>query len=210
MCGLTVLPDIIEAGVYSLKIEGRMKNVNYAAGVTGIYRKYVDHYLEYGREGFKVEDRYDLAVASKQAGKQSAAGIIPQDMWDILWVAIGTPSMRSRLLVGKLQGIFGTVTAILPYRPRYVSVAVVISLQGQFQLIHILWTGASGFLQAVCIIMDARCSVFFLFPANLINSSILSTSKLPSGRNKPMTIPSAPASQYICTSSFNCSNSYPS
>lgn len=56
MCGLTVLPDIIEAGVYSLKIEGRMKNVNYAAGVTGIYRKYVDHYLEYGREGFKVED----------------------------------------------------------------------------------------------------------------------------------------------------------
>ena len=99
--------------------------------------------------------RYDLAVASKQAGKQSAAGIIPQDMWDVLWVAIGTPSMRSRLLVGKLQGIFGTVTAILPYRPRYVSVAVVISLQGQFQLIHILWTGASGFLQAVCIILDS-------------------------------------------------------
>ena len=56
MCGLPVLPDIIEAGVYSLKIEGRMKNVNYAAGVTGIYRKYVDRYLEYGREGFKVED----------------------------------------------------------------------------------------------------------------------------------------------------------
>ena len=70
--------------------------------------------------------RYDLAVASKQAGKQSAAGIIPQDMWDVLWVAIGTPSMRSRLLVGKLQGIFGTVTAILPYRPCYVSVAVVL------------------------------------------------------------------------------------
>ena len=56
MCGLPVLPDIIDAGVYSLKIEGRMKNVNYAAGVTGIYRKYVDRYLEYGREGFKVED----------------------------------------------------------------------------------------------------------------------------------------------------------
>ena len=45
MCGLPVLPDIIEAGVYSLKIEGRMKNVNYAAGVTGIYRKYVDRYM---------------------------------------------------------------------------------------------------------------------------------------------------------------------
>ena len=56
MCGLPVLPDIIEAGGFSFKIEGRMKNVNYAAGVTGIYRKYVDRYLEYGREGFKVED----------------------------------------------------------------------------------------------------------------------------------------------------------
>lgn len=56
MCGLTILPDIIEAGVYSLKIEGRMKNVNYAAGVTEIYRKYVDMYLERGRAGFAVAD----------------------------------------------------------------------------------------------------------------------------------------------------------
>ena len=57
MCGLPVLPDIIEAGVYSLKLKGRMKNVNYAAGVTGIYRKYVDRYLEYGREGLRSKIR---------------------------------------------------------------------------------------------------------------------------------------------------------
>lgn len=56
MCGLTILPDIIEAGVYSLKIEGRMKNVNYAAGVTSAYRKYVDLYLEQGRAGYHVEE----------------------------------------------------------------------------------------------------------------------------------------------------------
>lgn len=56
MCGLTILPDIIESGVYSLKIEGRMKNVNYAAGVAGIYRKYVDLYVEQGREGYHVEE----------------------------------------------------------------------------------------------------------------------------------------------------------
>lgn len=29
MCAIKILPDIIDAGVYSLKIEGRMKNVTY-------------------------------------------------------------------------------------------------------------------------------------------------------------------------------------
>ena len=38
MCALKILPDVIDAGVYSLKIEGRMKNVTYAAYVTSIYR----------------------------------------------------------------------------------------------------------------------------------------------------------------------------
>ena len=56
MCAIKILPDIIDAGVYSLKIEGRMKNVTYAAAVTALYRKYVDMYLEYGRKGYKVDD----------------------------------------------------------------------------------------------------------------------------------------------------------
>ena len=54
MCALSILPDIIEAGVYSLKIEGRMKNVTYAAYVTSIYRHYVDEYIKYGRKGYKI------------------------------------------------------------------------------------------------------------------------------------------------------------
>lgn len=54
MCALDILPDIIDAGVYSMKIEGRMKNVTYAAGVTSIYRKYTDMYLENGRKGYHV------------------------------------------------------------------------------------------------------------------------------------------------------------
>lgn len=55
MCALDILPDVIESGVYSLKIEGRMKNVTYASMVTSIYRKYVDMYLERGRDGYKVD-----------------------------------------------------------------------------------------------------------------------------------------------------------
>ncbi|MCI8373368.1 MAG: U32 family peptidase [Lachnospiraceae bacterium] len=54
ICTLDILPDIIEAGVYSLKIEGRMKRAEYTAGVTEIYRKYLDQYLQQGREGYVV------------------------------------------------------------------------------------------------------------------------------------------------------------
>ncbi len=42
MCTLDLLPEIISAGVTSLKIEGRMKQPGYTAAVTGMYRKYLD------------------------------------------------------------------------------------------------------------------------------------------------------------------------
>lgn len=44
MCALELLPEIIAAGVCSLKIEGRMKKPEYTAGVVRIYRKYLDLY----------------------------------------------------------------------------------------------------------------------------------------------------------------------
>ena len=46
MCTIEAVPDILDAGVYSLKIEGRMKSPEYVAGVSYAYRKYVDMYLE--------------------------------------------------------------------------------------------------------------------------------------------------------------------
>lgn len=45
ICTLNILPQIIESGVYSLKIEGRMKKTEYITGVVSIYRKYIDMYL---------------------------------------------------------------------------------------------------------------------------------------------------------------------
>lgn len=40
------IPDMIEAGVDSLKIEGRMKSIHYVSTVASVYRKVVDTYLE--------------------------------------------------------------------------------------------------------------------------------------------------------------------
>ncbi len=55
LCTLDLLPEILEAGVSSLKIEGRMKSPRYTAGVVRIYRKYVDRCLRDGRENYRVD-----------------------------------------------------------------------------------------------------------------------------------------------------------
>ena len=51
LCVLGILPELMDAGVTSLKIEGRMKKPEYAAGVSAIYRKYVDRLYEWDRQG---------------------------------------------------------------------------------------------------------------------------------------------------------------
>lgn len=51
MCALELLPQLMDAGIDSFKIEGRMKKPEYAAGVTAIYRKYIDRCEKWNREG---------------------------------------------------------------------------------------------------------------------------------------------------------------
>lgn len=46
MCTIDHIPALVEAGIDSFKIEGRMKKPEYAAGVTAVYRKYIDHYYK--------------------------------------------------------------------------------------------------------------------------------------------------------------------
>lgn len=56
MCTIEYLPDLIEAGIDSFKIEGRMKKPEYSAGVTAIYRKYIDLYLA-DREAYRKHSK---------------------------------------------------------------------------------------------------------------------------------------------------------
>lgn len=56
ICTLYEIPALIEAGVFSFKIEGRMKKPEYVASVTSMYRKYVDLYLENGGENYTVSE----------------------------------------------------------------------------------------------------------------------------------------------------------
>lgn len=56
ICTLELIPEMIESGIYSFKIEGRMKKPEYAAAVAFQYRKYADLYLKYYEECPAEED----------------------------------------------------------------------------------------------------------------------------------------------------------
>ena len=68
MCGIERLPELIEAGVASLKIEGRMKSPEYVATVTKIYRKYIDMYYKEGRCNVSEEDKKTLMQIFNRGG----------------------------------------------------------------------------------------------------------------------------------------------
>lgn len=57
ICTLEYIPELVESGIYSFKIEGRMKKPEYVALVTAMYRKYVDLYLEKGKAGFQIDPK---------------------------------------------------------------------------------------------------------------------------------------------------------
>ncbi|MBE6022735.1 MAG: U32 family peptidase [Cellulosilyticum sp.] len=59
ICSIEFIPELLEAGIHSFKIEGRMKSPEYVASVVGTYRKYVD-IAEKG-EDYKVTDE-DLNI----------------------------------------------------------------------------------------------------------------------------------------------------
>jgi U32 family peptidase len=73
LAGLSVLPDLVAAGVSCLKIEGRLKSPEYVAGVTRVYRQALDRLAgdvvggkltaRDGLDGDSTRDRYQLEMA---------------------------------------------------------------------------------------------------------------------------------------------------
>ncbi len=62
LAGVDLIPRLIEEGVASFKIEGRLKSPEYVAAVTRVYRKAIDHALGETREHVDGEDRYELEM----------------------------------------------------------------------------------------------------------------------------------------------------
>jgi len=63
LAGLEVLPELIKAGVASLKIEGRLKTPEYVANITRIYRQALDNALSVNLQSTIANPKYEMEMA---------------------------------------------------------------------------------------------------------------------------------------------------
>ena len=63
LCMIKHIPDMIKAGITSLKIEGRMKGINYLASVVKVYREAIDYYYD-NLDYYKVNDEWLRELAN--------------------------------------------------------------------------------------------------------------------------------------------------
>ncbi|MDO4523268.1 MAG: U32 family peptidase [Eubacteriales bacterium] len=70
ICTVELIPELAKCGIYSFKIEGRMKRPEYTAGVVRVYRTYMDQYLRQGKDGYRVrtEDLQELMDLYNRGG----------------------------------------------------------------------------------------------------------------------------------------------
>lgn len=102
LCLIDQIPQLIQAGASSLKIEGRMKSVYYAAAVTAAYRKAIDAYYAEG-DAFRVrrEWREELekishrpyttgfALGNPDHSAQAYARSHPEQPYDFVGLVLG-------------------------------------------------------------------------------------------------------------------------
>ncbi len=63
LSGLEVLPELVRAGVASLKIEGRLKSPEYVASITRVYRSALDKISGQSTPPLPAQDRYELEMS---------------------------------------------------------------------------------------------------------------------------------------------------
>jgi len=114
-----LIPEMIEAGIDSFKVEGRMKRPEYAAAVSYVYRKYVDLYFSVGKEKFKsycedqnsdyLQDRMNLQDVYNRGGFSQGyfANYHGKSM-----MSMGRPN-HSGVFVGEVKEIEGSQVSIL-------------------------------------------------------------------------------------------------
>lgn len=102
LCLIDQIPQLIQAGASSLKIEGRMKSVYYAAAVAAAYRKAIDAYYAEG-DAFRVrrEWREELekishrpyttgfALGNPDHSAQAYARSQPEQPYDFVGLVLG-------------------------------------------------------------------------------------------------------------------------
>jgi putative protease len=78
LCALPLLPELLKAGVDSLKIEGRVKSAYYVAVTTSVYKRGLELLLEEGEEAFYAELPYLLEELNKVSHRPYTTGFLTE------------------------------------------------------------------------------------------------------------------------------------
>lgn len=122
MYTLPLIPQLIETGIDSFKIEGRMKSPEYVAGVTAMYRKYIDLYLEHPEKPFKISQEDEKVLRGLYIRSDTCTGYYTQH------------NHRSMVTI-KEPGYSGCSEEVLQnIRNQYLNVKKTIPIQGVIRI----------------------------------------------------------------------------
>jgi putative protease len=101
LCMIEHLPDLIESGIISFKIEGRMKGINYVASTVKVYREAIDAYLK-DPGGYRVRDDWLQEIAGIN-NRGYCTGFYFNDP-DQISPAFESKNDRDPVFIGKVLG----------------------------------------------------------------------------------------------------------
>ena len=101
LCMIEHIPELIDAGVNSLKIEGRIKGEYYAAATTKVYKEAVDAYCA-DPANYKADPRH-LVILDKVVHRDYDTGFFFDDPMDDAKIDYGKTYNKPAFVVGEVE-----------------------------------------------------------------------------------------------------------
>jgi len=117
LCMIRDVPEMINSGITSLKIEGRMKGINYVASAVKVYREAIDSYYE-SPEGYLVKDEW-IEELSHISNRGYCTGFYFGKREETIPNYPDIRPATERTFIGKITGIDGGSIPVMNVRNRF-------------------------------------------------------------------------------------------
>jgi len=117
LCMIRYIPEMINAGVSSLKIEGRMKGINYVASAVKVYREAIDSYYE-SPEEYSVKDEW-VEELSRISNRDYCTGFYFGNMNETIPNYMDIKPATGRTFIGKVTGVENGNIAVIVVRNKF-------------------------------------------------------------------------------------------
>lgn len=115
LCSINLLPQLVDAGVSSFKIEGRMKSADYVYAVTSVYRSVLDRVLS-GADADAVKATVDEENRLAEAFSRGFTTAYMTGNRGNEIMSYGRPNNRG-VFIGRVSAIRDDVAEVVPERP---------------------------------------------------------------------------------------------